>query len=213
MNLISLAAECFRRSAIYRTPRLRSHHAEFRRWERNGRTSSPPHLVKQRVIRRYAAKHHCKTLVETGTFRGDMILAMLDDFCTLYSIELHPKLHSRARSLFTHRPKVRLLHGDSGEKISEVLTELEEPAVFWLDGHFSAGNTAKGKLNTPIIAELDKVLSHKISNHVVLIDDARLFNGQDDYPTLDAIRMQLETRGRFNLTVEDDVIAITRKAA
>jgi len=209
MNLISFAAECFRRSSIYRTIRMRSHQAEFRRWERNGRTTSPPHLVKQRVIRRYATKHHCSTLVETGTFRGDMILAMLNDFRTLYSIELHPELHSRARSLFSHRPHVRLLHGDSGEKISEVLAGLEEPAVFWLDGHFSGGNTAKGNLNTPIIAELDKVLSHNISNHVVLIDDARLFTGAEDYPTLEAIQKQLDTRGRFNLTVEDDVIAIT----
>ena len=213
MGLISFASESFRRSSLYRALRRRRHKAEFRRWERNGRSTAPPHLVKQGVIRRYAAMHRCSTLVETGTFRGDMLLAMLDDFRTLYSIELHPKLHSRAQQLFRDQPKVRLLQGDSGEKISDVLADLNEPAVFWLDGHFSAGNTARADLNTPIIAELDKVLKHRIPNHVVLIDDARLFTGEDDYPTIEANRSQLARTGQFNLSVENDVIAITRRAA
>jgi hypothetical protein len=189
------------------------HQAEFRRWDRGGRKSSPPHLVKQRLIRRYAAQHRCATLVETGTFRGDMLLAMLNDFRTLYSIELHPGLYSRAQRLFLNQPKVRLLQGDSGQRIADVLKDLNEPAVFWLDGHFSAGNTAKADLETPVMAELDQVLKHRIPNHVVLIDDARLFTGQNDYPTLDFVKAQLARAGNFTVTIEDDVIAITRKAA
>lgn len=213
MSLISLAADGFRRTSLYRRLRLRRHEAEFRRWERNGRQSAPPHLVKQHVIRRYAARHRCATLVETGTYKGDMLLAMLDQFRTLYSIELHPTLHERARRLFLNRPQVRLFQGDSGERIADVLQELQEPAVFWLDGHFSAGRTAKADLNTPIIAELDQVLGHRVADHVVLIDDARLFNGTEDYPTLEEVRRQAARFGSFDLRVEDDVIAITRKAA
>ena len=68
-----------------------------------------------------------------------MLLAMLHDFRTLYSIELHPRLHDRARRLFQNQPRVRLLQGDSGCKIADVLQQLDESAVFWLDGHFSAG--------------------------------------------------------------------------
>jgi hypothetical protein len=213
MNLFSLASDRFRRTSLYRMLRMSRHQAEFRRWDRDGRKTSPPHLIKQRLIRRYAAQHRCATLVETGTFRGDMILAMLNDFRTLYSIELHPGLYSRAQKMFQNQPRVRLLQGDSGQRIRDVLKELNEPAVFWLDGHFSAGNTAKADLNTPVMAELDQVLKHRIPNHVVLIDDARLFTGQNDYPTLDFVRAQLARAGNFSVTVEDDVIAITRKAA
>jgi hypothetical protein len=192
---------------------MRRQRAEFRRWELGGRTAAPPHLVKQRLIRRYAAQHCCATLVETGTYKGDMLLAMLHDFRTLYSIELHPKLHFRAQQLFLNQPKVRLLQGDSGQKIADVLAELDQPAVFWLDGHFSAGQTAKADLNTPILAELDQVLKHRVKNHVVLIDDARLFDGRDDYPTIEFLTARLSRVGQFQITVEDDVIAITRKAA
>ncbi len=213
MSLLSLASDRFRRTSLYRMLRMGRHQAEFRRWDRGGRKSSPPHLVKQRLIRRYAAQHRCATLVETGTFRGDMLLAMLNDFRTLYSIELHPGLYSRAQRLFLNQPKVRLLQGDSGQRIADVLKDLNEPAVFWLDGHFSAGNTAKADLETPVMAELDQVLKHRIPNHVVLIDDARLFTGQNDYPTLDFVKAQLARAGNFTVTIEDDVIAITRKAA
>lgn len=213
MSLFSLATDRFRRTSLYRMLRMSRHRAEFRRWDRGGRETSPPHLMKQRLIRRYAAQHRCATLVETGTFRGDMLLAMLNDFRTLYSIELHPGLYTRAQSLFQNQPRVRLLQGDSGERIRDVLKDLNEPAVFWLDGHFSAGNTAKADLNTPVMAELDQVLKHRIRNHVVLIDDARLFTGENDYPTLDFVKAQLARVGNFSVTVEDDVIAITRKAA
>jgi hypothetical protein len=213
MSLFSLASDCFRRSSLYRKLRMNRHQTEFRRWDRGGRKTPPPHLMKQHLIRRFAAQHRCATLVETGTFRGDMLLAMLHDFRKLYSIELHPRLFSRAQRLFQNQPKVHLLHGDSGQRIAEVLRELNEPAVFWLDGHYSAGNTAKADLNTPVIAELNQVLEHRIPNHVILIDDARLFNGQDDYPTLDIVKAQVARVGKFDIQIEDDVITITRKAA
>lgn len=213
MSLLSLAADRFRRTSVYRHLRLRRHRAEFQRWVKSGGQSAPPHLVKQQLIRRYATRYRCSALVETGTYKGDMLLAMLYDFRRLYSIELHPKLHDRARQLFLSRPQVRLYQGDSGEKIADVLNELNEPAVFWLDGHFSAGQTAKAELNTPIIAELDQVLQHRIRSHVVLIDDARLFNGTEDYPTLEAVAMQVARAGQYDMRIEDDVIAIVRKAA
>jgi len=213
MSLLSLAADQFRRSPLYRMLRASRHRAEFRKWDRSGRTSPPPHLVKQKLIRRYAARFQCSTLVETGTYRGDMMLAMLNDFRTLYSIELHPKLHARARRLFQNEPRVHLLQGDSGQRIADVLKDLNEPAVFWLDGHYSAGETAKADLETPIIAELDQVLKHKVRDHVILIDDARLFVGRNDYPTIDFVKARLEKYGQFQVDVEDDVIAIVRKAA
>ena len=75
------------------------------------------------------------------------------------------------------------MHGDSGEILPELLNNINEPILFWLDGHYSAGNTSKGSLNTPIIKELVTIFQHPIKQHIILIDDARLFNGADDYPT------------------------------
>jgi hypothetical protein len=213
MSVVTSLADAFRRSPVYPFLRRRRQRAEFQRWDREGRLSPPPHLVKQNLVRRYAKQHQCDTLVETGTYRGDMLLAMERTFRQMYSIELQPELHRRAAEMFRGRPHVKLLHGDSGVRIADVLNELDRPALFWLDGHFSAGRTAKGDLNTPISAELDSILSHPVQDHVVLIDDARLFKGTEDYPTVEEIRQQLNAVGPFQLQVEDDVIAITRRAA
>jgi hypothetical protein len=57
-----------------------------------------------------------------------------------------------------------------------------------LDGHYSAGITARGDLDTPIMAELSAICDHPIDGHVILIDDARCFTGEDDYPTVDEVR-------------------------
>ena len=84
------------------------------------------------------------------------------------------------------------------------------PAVFWLDGHFSAGPTARADLDTPIVEELEAVLTHDRDDHVVLIDDARLF-GTGDYPTIDQVRAQVARhRPHWQVDVHTDIIRAHR---
>ena len=50
------------------------------------------------------------------------------------------------------------------------------------------GSTAKGQVDTPIVQEMKCILNHKMAeNHVTLIDDARCFTGENDYPTLETL--------------------------
>jgi hypothetical protein len=137
-----------------------------------------------------------------------MLHAMCEQFNQLYSIELHPELYARAKQRFANRSKVQLLQGDSADRIADVLGELNRRAVFWLDGHYSAGNTAHGDLETPVSGELEMILSHAMSDHVILVDDARLFDGTHDYPTLEQVRQRLAPHPHLTMKVEDDVIAI-----
>jgi len=45
--------------------------------------------------------------------------------------------------------------------------------------------------------------------HVILIDDARLFNGEGDYPSLDAIReLVKKAKHPFSVSVKTDIIHI-----
>ena len=64
--------------------------------------------------------------------------------------------------------------------MSATVGKLEEPTLFWLDGHYSGGVTARGSKETPILDEVDKILSTKESRHVLIVDDARCF-GTDPY--------------------------------
>lgn len=158
----------------------------------------------------HAKRFGLRTLVETGTFHGEMVEWAIGRFDTIYSIELDDALHAAAAKKFAGRDDVKLLHGDSGEMIGKVLASLKTPALFWLDAHYSGDGTAHGPLETPIIAEMKRVIEHPVKGHVVLIDDARFFDGTEDYPTLQQVEQLVSTFGlKCRFEVLHDMIRIT----
>jgi hypothetical protein len=182
---------------------------ELADWEANGKPFPPPHIVKQRAIAQYRSVYKTGILVETGTYLGDMVEAQKNFFDTVYSIELSPKLYKRAQKRFKGDNRIVLLLGDSGIKLSEVVAQLRQPAIFWLDGHYSGGITAKGDKECPVPEEITAIFKSPLPN-IVLIDDARLFNGTHDYPTLEAIRQQVkDNRENYSMETKDDIIRLT----
>ncbi len=178
-------------------------------WIRNGRPSPPPQLYKRLVIKEFAEKYGIRILIETGTYQGDTVDYFKSYFKKLISIELDEKLYEKARKKFLKNKNIEIYGGDSGEVIQKVIEKVSEPCLFWLDGHYSEGVTAKGKLNTPILAELNHILDHKIDNHVILIDDARCFNGHDDYPTIEYLHdFILKKNPQIKYSIKDDIIRI-----
>lgn len=185
-------------------------HDAVAEWERRGRPVPPPHAVKQQVLRGYAERYRLKIFVETGTFRGDMVEAMKPLFAKVYSIELSDALFAAAERRFQQDPHVELIHGDSGKELAQIVERLDQPALFWLDGHYSAGDTAKGEKDTPIYDELDQIFRAPDLGHVIVIDDARCLGTDPAYPTLPALlEYVLSKRPRANIVVADDSVRIT----
>ena len=138
---------------------------------------------------------------------GGTVYALKDRFKTIYSIELSDSLMEKARHRFRGYPHINILHGDSGELLPELLSDIRTQCLFWLDGHYSAGVTARASVDTPIVNELMTIFDHKIKNHVILIDDARLFNGTEDYPTIEELReLFAKKRPDYQFSVVNDVI-------
>ena len=172
------------------------------------RGSIPPHFIKQRIIRDYARRFALRTLVETGTYEGDLVWAMRGEFDEIFSIELDADLHAKALERFKGRPHVHLYQGDSAKILGNVIPLLRGPALFWLDGHYSGGVTAKGETETPVLVEIDHILRGSGREHVILIDDARCF-GHGDYPSIDEVRRLIGNRPKLSFEVIDDIIRIT----
>lgn len=169
-----------------------------------------PPYIKRSIILRYALDHHCKTFVETGTQYGDTPWLFRNRFETIYTIELSPTLARMARKRFKHCSHIKLVEGNSGDKLAELLPMLQSKTLFWLDGHYSAGLTACGATNCPIYGELESIAQLCKVPCVILIDDARCFGHDKDYPSLqeleDFVRVafpQYETR------VSNDIVSIT----
>lgn len=176
-------------------------------WRAAGRPVPPPHEIKVEAVAAYAARFGCGTLIETGTYRGDMIAATRAHFGTVHSVELAPALYEDARKRFAGDAGVHLHQGDSGALLGEILGTVTDRPLLWLDGHWSGGPTAHGDQPTPILRELEHVFAHTGESPVVLIDDARCFGAEPDYPSLDELRACVAAaRPDWVFEVEDDLI-------
>ena len=182
---------------------------EERKQLREGKAHRRMQAEKYATIREYAAAVGASTLVETGTFQGDAIFACRDSFDRVYSIELDPDLHRQAVERFKDDSRIELLQGDSKYVLPRVLELVDGPAVFWLDGHYSGGITARGEDDSPIVFELDELLVRRSTRDAILIDDARCFVGSGGYPTLDGVReMVLAARPDAKYEMRDDIIRV-----
>ena len=178
-------------------------------WFLNGRAAPPP-LVKQQCVLEYQRKFGIPILVETGTYRGEMVRATRSAFKEIYSIELNTELHAYVQRMFARFPHIRLLQGDSSVVLRDLLPHIQSPCLFWLDAHNIEGNTGRKERETPVMAELECIMNHPVKEHVILIDDARLFDGTNDYPLLaEVTQFVSQRRPERRVSVADDIIRIT----
>jgi hypothetical protein len=160
---------------------------QLKNWLSNGLPAPPPHLVKQKILKRYALDYNLELLVETGTHYGDMIEALKNNFEFIYSIELSKELYLKARRRFLRKKHIKITQGNSAIVLEELVKNIKKPTLFWLDGHYSGGKTAKGDLNTPVLKELTHIFTIERNDYVILIDDARCFDNDPSYPTLEEL--------------------------
>jgi hypothetical protein len=135
-----------------------------------------------------------------------MLMACEFTFENLYSIELSATLHQRAQLRLRAMTNLRLMCGDSGQLLPQICSQAIWPALFWLDGHFSGGETAQGASDTPIWGELRAIAATPAFQGVVLIDDARCFDGSGDYPALDDLLRWASIELGWDAVVSHDII-------
>jgi hypothetical protein len=187
--------------------------AQVTRWAWAGMPLPPVPAAKRRIIHALLRRHGLRTFVETGTFKGDTLASVADTGIRAISVELSREYFDRANQRFAGRRNVELHQGDSGEVLPRIVATLTEPALFWLDGHYSAGETAHGVLASPISAEMDCVLKSPVEGHVILIDDAQDFTGEGGYPELGRFLTAIAETGRFDARVHANIIIIEPKRA
>lgn len=178
------------------------------KWLKQGKPMPVPHIVKQELITEYKNKHHISVLIESGTYLGDMVWAQQDNFDKIYTIELSLSLHKLAQKRFRKKPHIHVLQGDSSRVMATIVKEITCKAIFWLDGHYSGGITARGDKDCPIWEELKAIFSTN-TEHIILIDDARLFIGERDYPSLSGVKtFILEQYPNSKIEVKNDSIIV-----
>jgi hypothetical protein len=191
---------------------LRNGRGLFRRdvanWVKAGCPSPAPVKVKLSVVKHYVEAYQTKTFIETGTFLGTMIEYIAATGVQCHTIEIDPTIHRRTSGVLAKHKNINFILGDSGEALPALLADLDHPATFWLDGHYSGSFTGRAEIDTPISAELDHILAHPIKKHVILIDDARDFDGTNNYPPLSILFKHFDEHSDYKVDVSTDIIRI-----
>ncbi len=177
-----------------------------RRRYADGQTIPPPHVVKARIVNEYARRYHLDTLVETGTYLGEMVWKTRRHFRRIYSVEVDDALAIRAAAEFRRCRNVTILQGDSAEVLPGILAQLDQSALFWLDAHFAPGLAARGVRGTMLGDELRAIGRSGMRGHVILIDDARHL-GSGGFPSLEEVREAVHgIDPNYVVSVAEDIV-------
>jgi hypothetical protein len=185
------------------------HYPDYWYWQLRGKPIRSPHLLKQRTVREYGERYGLRTLIETGTYYGEMISAVKNSFDHIYSVEFDPTLAQRAVRIFAPDPKIQILEGDSQQVLPALLKSLAQPALFWLDaGYYGWAGLESNKRRLSV--ELESILRHPVKGHVILMDDAHGLDGKNGALTVPELKSRIESEfPGHKVEVECDILRIT----
>jgi len=182
-------------------------------WNFLSKNDLPSHWYKEKVIYYYKRRIGADNFIETGTYQGEMLIKQVNQFKNISSVEVVDFLYRDAVEKLKIYKNIKLYHGSSEELLGKMITEQEKArTIFWLDGHYSGKGTGRGNSDCPLMNELSEIFSNIQDDYVLLIDDARMFDGTGGYPTIDMVRQFLQDKiGKYDMMIKNDIIRIKVK--
>ena len=194
--------------------------ADIYLWLRRSWASPSPNFMKWQVLRRNS---NYGVWIETGTYKGHTSLFLSRIGEVVYSLEPMEKIFHKTQRRLRFVANVHMLNVSSENGFHNAIIEVLSqerikgyPINFWLDGHFSGGETFLGSSPTPINAELEiisKMLPHFIESSI-FIDDVRCFSSNsydehENYPHLNTLA-DWAIKNDLSWSIEHDIF-IARK--
>jgi len=112
--------------------------------------------------------------IETGTLKGETIIPLEPYFDTLYTIEYSEYYYNLTKNRY-RGDKINFILGDSSVVFESMLPTINEKCIFFLDGHWSGGNTGKSTVDCPLNEEITHINNLFQNEAIIIIDDFRLF--------------------------------------
>lgn len=181
-------------------------------WWNRGHSVPLPNRVKRSVFIRYQIPNGI--WVETGTHLGHTTRYLSTISEAVFSIEPSPNFSGMAKQRFARNKAIRIIEGTSESEFERVISTSSGKVNFWLDGHYSGGDTFQDSVDTPVRYELDLIASYanNFDAIAVFVDDFRCFGADDpiyrDYPTKDFL-IDWARSMDMSWTVEYDIFIAT----
>lgn len=123
---------------------------------------------------------HPDIFVETGTYSGDTATTASNYFSEVHTVELS-KFHYNAFKEKNVATNTKAYLGDSGIVLPQIISAIapSKCKLFWLDAHYSGGDTAKieleGEILSPLWHEISAIIKPGLQNSIILIDDINVY--------------------------------------
>jgi len=153
--------------------------------------------------------------VETGTHLGEGAAALSALLGRVWTVELSHDYAQRARARYGADSRITFLEGSSPVVLATLAPSIDRPALYWLDAHWCAADTAGYESQCPLLGEIEALeLSPSAGRSAILIDDASFFTAcplpqyrRADWPTFMEVADRLRARHPRYVTTILDVIA------
>ena len=116
--------------------------------------------------------------VETGTLCGDTIFSLEPYFNKLYTIEFSEKYYNNTKNKYNGN-KINFILGDSSIVFESLLPNITDKCIFFLDGHWSGGDTGLSNKACPLDEEITHINNLFTNDAIIIIDDFRVFGLQE----------------------------------
>jgi hypothetical protein len=146
-------------------------------------------------------KYNC--FIETGTLCGDTIFALEPYFNKLYTIDFSEHYYNNTKNKYSGS-KINFILGDSSIVFESLLPNITDKCIFFLDGHWSSGDTGRSNKDCPLDEEITHINNLFKNDAIIIIDDFRLFGldkssgNNEDWSKINKENLLNILQGRIN---------------
>jgi hypothetical protein len=112
--------------------------------------------------------------IETGTLDGETTFSLEPYFNKLYTIEISEQYYNKTKNKYSGN-KINFILGDSSIVFESLLPNITDKCIFFLDGHWSGGDTGHSDKDCPLDEEITHINNFFTNDAIIIIDDFRLF--------------------------------------
>ncbi|MEG4231952.1 FkbM family methyltransferase [Microcoleus sp. Pol11C3] len=168
------------------------------------------------IISQLKAACGINNFIETGTYQGHTAYWASQVFEQVFTIEYSQDLYQKVTENYGHIKNIDFLYGDTRNILENTLSQLQSPSLFWLDAHWSGGQTYGEIDECPLLAEIE-IINSSDCEHFIFIDDARLFlsppprpHSPQHWPDISAVLNFLNSgkNSRHIVIIDDVIIAV-----
>lgn len=157
-------------------------------------------------------KMNLTTVIEGGTYQGGTAKKLSKEFKNVYTIEKSDVMFEKAKQNMGSIQNITQLRGDTRDHLLSLASQ-NDNILFWLDAHWSGGDTYGEQDECPLLQELEIIFSSPMKNYAILIDDARLFLAPPPLPHKVKNWPAIKQVGdvipfNFDMIVHEDVIYV-----